>query len=85
MDMWGGNTLYDSARINTSYDVARLFMVGEAVTDIAPPSWFYPAWWPYPEYHEFLHHDQADVAFVDGHVKNCSRGAVFSDYPGLLQ
>jgi prepilin-type processing-associated H-X9-DG protein/prepilin-type N-terminal cleavage/methylation domain-containing protein len=85
VDMFGGNALFDLARIHYTADVAAMFMLGEAVRDIAPPQWFYPAWWPYPEYHEFLHSERANVAFVDGHVKSLGPGAAFTDYPGLLR
>lgn len=85
VDMFGGNTLFDLARIQYTCDVAAMFMIGEAVRDIAPPQWFYPAWWPYVEYHDFLHNGQANVAFVDGHVKSLGPGASFTEYPGLLK
>ena len=83
-DMWGGNTLYDLARIQYQYDVARMFMVGEGIVETAPPDWFMPAWWQYTQWHEFWHNDTSDVLFVDGHAKALGKGARFSWYPGLL-
>jgi prepilin-type N-terminal cleavage/methylation domain-containing protein/prepilin-type processing-associated H-X9-DG protein len=87
LDMWGGNTLYELSRIHYQYDVARVFMVGEGLVDLPtlPPNWFMPMWWQQPTYHEFWHHEQSDVLFVDGHVKALGRGASFNWYPGLLQ
>ncbi len=84
MDMWGGNTLFDLARIQLQYDVARMFMVGEGIVETAPPNWFMPAWWPYTQWHQFWHNDTSNVLFVDGHVKALGPGARFTWYPGLL-
>ncbi len=85
LDMWGGQTLFDLARIHSDYDVARLFMAGEGLADGMPPDWFAPAWWQYEQYHRFLHNEQSDVLFVDGHVKALGKGARFSFYPGILE
>ena len=83
-DMWGGNTLYDLARLQIDFDVARLFMVGEGLADGMPPDWFAAAWWHYSQYHFFAHNEHSNVLFVDGHVKALGKQARFNFYPGLL-
>jgi prepilin-type N-terminal cleavage/methylation domain-containing protein/prepilin-type processing-associated H-X9-DG protein len=84
IDMLGGNALYDLARIQTNYDVARVMLVTEIPCDGMAPDFFVPAWWPYLQYHQLVHNDHAEVVFVDGHVKAYGLGAKFNSYPGTL-
>jgi prepilin-type processing-associated H-X9-DG protein len=84
-DMWGDNVLFDLARLQTNCDVSRMMMASEAIVDGASPEFIVASWWPYTQYHILPHNDMADVLFVDGHVKALGAGAVFSNYPGILQ
>lgn len=81
----GFDPLFDLARIQHRWDVSRMFMVGEAIREGIAPNFFITEWWPYGEYHDFLHNDRSDVLFVDGHVKALGPGSIFDAYPGVLQ